>query len=275
MRTHLAVAVLVICAVLTGLGQEKVLIKYKMDKGKVFLYEDVVDGKGTQEMMGQEMKSTQYSRSINRWAIENVLADGSIVVVMSADSMVTRVKNQRMDTTITPKEMIGKRRKVVLTPRGVVTERAVIDSVNIEGMRGMAGRDGGRYHQFSPDPVAVGGKWTASILDTVESMGGKMYNAATMEYTLTGKEQKLGHECLKITYAGTTTTNGKGAMRGMEVFMEGSGKTAGTVYWDPSGYSVYEEATVDMDMNLAITGQQAMTIPTTSSNKITKTLLKN
>lgn len=273
MRMTIAFVLLAFSGVVAATGQEKFVLKYTMDKGKVFLYEDVIDAKSSQEMMGQEMKSTTFSRSINRWVVEDVRGDGSMVVVMSADSMVMRVKNPRMDTTMTPKEMIGKRRKVVLTPRGVVTERAVVDSVKIEGMRGSVMREGGRYHQFSPDPVAMGGKWTASILDTVESMGGKMFNSASMEYTLIGKEDKLGRECLKIGYAGTIATNGKGAMRGMEVYMEGTGKTAGTMYWDPRGMEVFEESTVDMDMTIAVTGQQSMTIPSSTSQKITKTLL--
>jgi hypothetical protein len=189
--------------------------------------------------------------------------------------MVSSVKSARMDTTMVQTQLMGKRKKLVLSPLGKVLDRIVVDSVKIEGMRSQGLRESATYHVLSPDPVAVGGKWNGSINDTVESMGGKMATDTKIEYTLVGKEKKDGYDCLKIAYAGTFSTNGKGSMRGMDFFVEGTGKVAGTLYWGLKGYIVAQEGTMETESTAAITGQQNMTIPSSSSMTITKRLIKN
>jgi hypothetical protein len=275
MSTRTMFALLLILAAGTVLAQEKFQLKYQMEKGKTFLYEDVIAGTTVQEMMGQEMKSTTRNRSLNRLVVDEVRPDGSMVLIASADSMVSSMKSARMDTTMVQTQLMGKRKKLVLSALGKVLDRIVVDSIKIEGMRSQGLRESSTYHMLSPDPVAVGGKWTGSMNDTVESMGGKMATDTKIEYTLVGKEKKDGYDCVKITYAGTFSTNGKGTMRGMDFFVEGTGKVAGTLYWGLKGYIVAQDGTIETESTAAITGQQNMTIPSSSSMTVTKRLIKN
>lgn len=51
--------------------------------------------------------------------------------------------------------------------------------------------------------------------------------------------------------------------------MEGTGKTQGFAYYDSkASIIVYSEMNTDMDMNLAIAGQENMTIPMSQSMKV-------
>jgi hypothetical protein len=123
--------------------------------------------------------------------------------------------------------------------------------------------------------VKIGEKWNSTTIDTVESMGGKIYHISNMEYTLSGKEKKQNHDCLKIDYIGTTSDTGKMMMNGMELFVEGNGKVKGTMYFDAKiGITVLDESTTDNEQTMAITGQQNMTIPMSVTSKSIKTLLE-
>jgi hypothetical protein len=58
------------------------------------------------------------------------------------------------------------------------------------------------------------------------------------------------------------------------LFIEGSGKSNGTLFFDPTdGLPVAEESTLDLELTIAVTGQQNMTIPQTQSMKTTMVLL--
>ena len=73
------------------------------------------------------------------------------------------------------------------------------------------------------------------------------------------------------------TIKGKGTQMGMEMFIEGTGKTQGFYYFDPKiSLIVYSEDNTEMDMNVAVSGPQNMTIPMTQSMKtVTKFEEKN
>ena len=96
--------------------------------------------------------------------------------------------------------------------------------------------------------------------------GGKVITIVTGESTVLGKETHGTHECLKISFAGTLTLSGKGSMNGMEFFLEGNGKTAGTFLVDIStGLALVADTKNDVETTVALTGQQNMTIPGSQS----------
>ncbi len=265
----------VLAVLSTAVAQETYTLRLLMEPGKAYLYDDVARTAMTQEMAGQEMKINTAVTMISRASVQARETDGSLVIITSLDSLVVASKSPRRDTTMVMTDMIGKRNKVVLSPVGKVLAREVIDSVTSPGSmaRGAAMREVVRYHQLPEEPVAVGAKWTKSVVDSNEGMGGKIVSTATVEYQLAGVEEKAGHACLRITYAGDMTIEGKGAMMGMEIFTEGRGTTSGTWFFDPKGgYTVAEDARIETDMTAAMTGQQTMTIPITQSTTVTRML---
>jgi hypothetical protein len=256
--------------------QPALQLKYGFEKGKVYRYADLVTSTMVQEMMGQEMKIYTTARMVSRVEVAEKRQDGASVLITSMDSLVVATKSPRRDTTMVMEELIGKRNRVVLSQLGVVESREVLDSVTVIPRMGRstAFREAVRFHQLPKLPVAVGGKWKTAVADTNDAMGGKMVSTSTLEYTVAGREQQIGHDCVKLTYTGTSSIEGKGSMMGMDVFMEGTGKLSGTVFFDDrEGLVVMEEGQNDTDITAAITGQQNMTIPMTQSAKVSRTLM--
>jgi hypothetical protein len=181
-----------------------------------------------------------------------------------------------MDTTIVMNDFIGKRTKFVLSAIGAVVSRQVVDTIKSLGQFGGGlQRSLSNFSKLPEKEVKIGDKWKSSTLDTLEMMGGKIVHNTLLDLTLSGKEKKQGHDCLKVDYTGTSSDTGKMMMNGMEIYMEGTGKLKGTMYFDPQqGLTVYDESMLDSEQTLAVTGQQNMTIPMSQSMKTTRALLE-
>jgi hypothetical protein len=261
---------LILTAVVSASGQEAYTLRYKFAKGKTYRYADTIVANTTQEMMGQEMKMMNAVYAVTRIVGEEAKKDGGAVLIFSMDTLRVSVKNVRMDSTLVPTELNHKRSRLTIDARGEAKKRETIDSVKAGGMYGVGAgtlQQLFRFALLAEKPVKVGEKWTAVRTDTTESMGGKGVSNATYEYTLASQEKYLGRECLKLTYTGKMTITSKGAMGGMDVFTEGNGTIAGTVYFDAkAGLAIAEDGKADVEMTAAVTGQQNMTIPITQSS---------
>ena len=257
-------------------AQDTYKLEYKFEKGKTYRYQDITKTDMTQEMMGKEMKIKSESNVVNRLVVDDVTKNGNAILLISADSMKVFSSTPMGDTTIIMSELIGKRTKVVLSNLGKIENREIVDSVKITGRAaGAAQREAIQFAKLSDKVVKIGETWTATTQDTVNQMGGKIAVTGNYEYTLLGQEKKDDRNCLKITYTGKTTTEGKAKMQGMEFFIDGSGKTSGTIYFDAkAGLVVYEETLNDSETNMALTGEQQMIIPITQVTKSIRTLIK-
>jgi len=250
-------------------------LRFRMQAGKSYVYADQIRADVTQEMGGQEMKISTNSTIVSRFSVDGVREDGSISLTTVLDTLLSSVKSPGRDTTRLVTELMGKRSHVVISSLGKILERSIIDSLKSVGpmTRGSAVRELMRFHTLPEQKVLTGGQWTGATVDSNDAMGGKMTTVTNIAYTLAGNEKKGGRECLKITYTGTVAIEGRGTMMGADVFSEGKGTLSGTWYFDPeAGITVAEDGILDTDVTLAMTGQQNMTIPVTSSTKITRTL---
>jgi hypothetical protein len=276
-RTMLFILFVGAVASLAADAQEQYTLQYKFEKGKVYRFADTTLVKSSQEMMGQEVKSTSTVLATTRLVPTEIRADGSTVLTVSPDVMTVSIKNARMDTTMVLKDMIGKRSRLTISKLGETISRQVIDTVNLSGMAAATGRqDMVRLHIMPSTPVKIGEKWTATKPDTFDAGGGKMITVSTIDFTLLSRETKAGTECLKISYAGKMTISGKGSMNGADYFIEGTGTTSGTYFADIStGLPVWEDSKYDVESTVAITGAQNMTIPGSQSVTAHRVLLKN
>jgi len=257
-------------------AQESYKLEYKFQKGKTYRFSHISNSNITQEMMGKEMKMTNASDMTFRVAVDDLTKEGNIALIVSIDSAKNTTKSPMMDTTMILNNIIGKRTKITVSKIGAVLSREVLDTIKNEGMMGSGSQRGMAQLTLLPEKeVKVGEKWNSTTIDTIESMGGKIIHTSNVEYTLSGKEKKQNHDCLKIDYIGTSSDTGKMMMNGMELFVEGNGKVKGTVYFDQKlGLIVLDESTTDNEQTMAITGQQNMTIPMSVTSKSTKTLLE-
>jgi hypothetical protein len=278
-KLYIAFTVLLVVAILASAqAQESYRLEYKFQKGKTHRYKSLTSSDITQEVQGQEMKMSANSTAIVRLVIDDVSNNRSTVMIVSADPMVARTKNPMMDTTMVLKNMMGKRTKITVDKTGKILSREVIDSVQYES-RGMnirmSQREAIGFIRLPEKELKIGEKWNDSKTDTTEVGTGKMMNTMDVEYTLVGKESKLGHDCLKISYAGKISTNGKINQMGMDIYTEGTGKVSGMLFFDHAqGMLVYDESMADVESTMAVTGQQNMTIPMTTSTKTIRELLE-
>jgi hypothetical protein len=257
-------------------AQDTYKLEFKFEKGKTYRYRDDAKTDMTQEMMGKEMKIKSEVNTVIRLVVDDVIKNGDAVLLISADSIKVFSNTPMGDTAMILNDLMGKRTKVTLSNLGKIENREIVDSVVITGRAaGMAQRESMQFTKFSNKAVKVGDTWTATTEDTVDQMGGKISVTSNYEYKLLGQEKKDDRNCLKITFTGKTTTEGKANMQGMEFFIDGSGKTSGTIYFDPkAGLVVYEETDNDSETNMALTGEQQMIIPITQVTKSIRTLIK-
>jgi hypothetical protein len=278
MFKHLVATLAFLLLAGSAYAQTSFPLKYKFAKGNTHRYADTIVVQTTQEMMGQEMKVFQDIHAVTRFLVEEQTPNGGAKVVTATDTMVLKVKNPRVDTTIVPVELLHKRNRFNITALGEVTSREVIDSVNmpmlLRASGGLGSREILRLPVLSEQPVKTGEKWTYTKVDSAKADGGSSRMSTTLEYTLVGREQYAGHDCAKLSFTGKVDVNSKSTMMGMDVFTEGGGKMTGVVFFDDkAGLFVGEEGKTDMEMTAAVTGQQNMTIPITSSVKTKHILL--
>ena len=272
-----SLAVLCASALLLSLSsaQTAYTLAYKFLPGKTYQYKSVSDGTVIQEMMGQEMKIENGSDMTVSISTETAGDDGSMSLITKLVEGSSRIKNPMQDTTIALTEMIDKRMRILVKADGSILGREIIDTVEAQrGMRGVSQREALRFHILPSKKVKQGETWSSTFTDTVDNMGGKIVNVVNSTYTFVGTEPKNGATCLKVDYTGTITVEGSGTMQGMDLYIEGGGKVAGTMYFDPSrGMVVLDESTTETESTIAVTGQQNMTIPISQKSKTVQTLL--
>jgi hypothetical protein len=280
MKRFAAVLLIVFLALSSAslFAQETFTLKYGFTKGETYRFREEAAMDQTLEMMGQEMKTATRTLFITRIETEDVMKDGSRVFLVSLDTMSTAVKSSRMDTTIVMRELVGKRTRITADPLGNVLKREIVDTVGslAEGMaRQMGGRENYRLHRLSNKPLPVGGTWHSTIVDSFPSGGGGTVATSEIDYTIAGKEPKMGPNVLKISYSGTSTVKSKQTMMGSDVFTEGNGTTKGAFYFDlVRGLPLQDEGKNEMELTAALTGAQKMTIPMSQAGTATRTLIE-
>lgn len=258
-------------------SQEKIKLEYKFEKGKTYLYKDATTGDMTQEMMGREMKMRNESSSLIRIVVEDTDKSKKSTLIISADSVMVRSSTPMRDTTMSVKEVEGKRTRILVSNLGKVLKREIIDSVKISGrVSALASREAINFPELPENSVSIGDKWKSTEIDTTSpDNSGQMVVTKDIEYTLVGKEKKNNHDSFKITYTGNSTTEGKFNMQGMEFYIEGSGKINGSFYFAPKlGLILELESTTESETTYATVGENPMTIPTTQKIVTKRTLVK-
>jgi len=284
MRTGSITALLLFAAgalaLQTAQAQEQYTLTYRLAKDHPYRFRDTTVVTSSQEMMGQEMKSTSTLVSTMRVVPTELKPDGSTVAEVSAEGMMAAVRNARMDTTFTFPDLVGKRSRVTLSKRGETLKHEVVDTVQTStlAMAAGVGRQEMMRFQVLPDkPVSIGDKWKTVKPDTAGmGPGGQVVTLVSGESTLLGKESHGKHECLKISFTGTLTLTGKGSMNGMQFYLEGNGKSSATYLVDiATGLAIVADSRNDVETTVALTGQQNMTIPGSQSAVTHRLLLED
>jgi Family of unknown function (DUF6263) len=258
-------------------GQEKFLLEYRYVKGKTYKYQEESKFESVQEINGQEMKATGSTFSLMKMIVEGVSESGDITFINSLEDLKITTKMPTMDTTMVMKDLLNKNIQTIISKTGKMIDQKILDTVNT----GKNFTEKGNslltvYKEFVVFPdreLKFGDTWNTERNDTTK--GTQMVTKVNAVYTLAAIEEKNSHPCLKITYTGKVEVGGKMTQMGMEFFMEGSGETSGTVWFDQqSGLIIAKESTNEQDLTMALTGQMQMTIPITQTVNSKFTLIE-
>ncbi|MCX6283092.1 MAG: hypothetical protein NTW31_02490 [Bacteroidetes bacterium] len=277
MKTKMILLIVTVVFVMVNVelrAQEKFNLNYKMGKGKTYRYLQGSIVESTQEMGGQEMKMNTDAHSLLKYEIDSVSADGTMSLVYSFEEVSFHMKGMGRDTTMDMKDKENKPVKAKLTASGKLTKEPSHDTAKTGKSSFSIGNLATVNFTRLPDhKVGIGEKWSRVSTDTTDVGEGQIVYKKNIEYVLTGKEKKGSHDCVKIEYKGSMEIVGKMKQMGMDLAMEGSGDTSGTLWFDAvMGLIIEELDNNTVDMTMALTGQQQMTIPITQKITTTQSL---
>ena len=257
-------------------AQESYDLSYKFIKGKTYLYKSETTSNMTQEVMGREMKFDNVANDVVRFMVNDVASNGDADLTFSLDSVVVKTSMMGRDTTLDASALLGKRVKATITPLGEVKNFEEVDSVAAPNRFVSLSQEVNRFFaRLAGKKVNTGDSWNGTIIDTIKNFGGAIIDTTDYVYTIAGKENKLGHSCVKIPFTSNLRLSGNGNIQGMELYINGTGKASGTIYFDAeNGLLVYEESNMDNNMTMATSGAQSMVIPITQSVIATQSLIE-
>lgn len=240
-------------------AQDATLLKYGFKKGKTYLDNMQLSNIVTQSMGGQEFKNEVIVKSTSEWLVENVdnAENATILVSLKKTKSVTKFSATEKDSVVN--NDLNEQAREVYSSAGNKISSSIISISE-------AGQFLGSLSHFTKilrlpvRPIKFGEKWTENVIDSIKateySPSNLVFNSV-IEFTLAGKEIINGVELYKITYSVTLQVNGSGNQMGMEAIFEGNGKSVGVAYFNPKLLLVVSNnANMELDMNLAISGQE-------------------
>ncbi len=266
LKQAMVLSLMVICGF--AFSQESVMLKYNFVKGKTYVVSNQIVSDMTQSMGGQEVKMASEINSTSEINVEDVDNDGNATALNTL--LGANVHSTMMGRDTTMQLNLNEQKRVVIASTG-----KQISSVNVGDTKKfqMMGSESqiARIQVLPSNEIKIGDKWHNTSVDSTqmsENSPVSTNSTTEIDYTFVGKESKDGVEYLRLNYSGTIAISGKGNMRGMDLFMEGTGKSEGFAYYNPQvSLIVYSEGTTEMDMSIAISGQQNMTMPMTQVMK--------
>jgi hypothetical protein len=249
----------------------------KVTKGQEYNYSIQMNSETVQSMGGQEMKFTANQDYTLKNNITDVKPDGKVETLTSNWDAKITAKIMK-DTTISLNGKVGSSTHTTFDKFGNILSKVKIDTVMQNTMGANFDNNmisNALFVEFPENLIKTGDKWTKDYSDSVDAagLGGKLGLKVKTEYELGTKEKIEGKDLYKVTYNSTMEVAGKGVMQGMNLFVEGTGMRKGELYFYPaSGVISSNIGNLELDMTIAVSGQQSMTIPVTQKMTITQRL---
>jgi len=252
-----------------------VTLRYNFEKGKTYRYMVETEAKVTQRIQRQENVSTINRTDVVRIDIHDV-SDSMLTAFVSYESIFGELQTRQQRITIGGQGFTGKKVKWTITNLGKTITIAKVDTF---AESQAIGDPISNFKQLViPLPrklLQVGDAWTQTEPDTINAMGSQFISVPDIEYKVTDYETKANYNCLKITYKGKVSFEGKGTMQGVTFSVTGESKPEGTVFFAPQeGVIVAQESTDDQETSTELSGPVYMLIPGTQTVKTNILLLK-
>jgi hypothetical protein len=267
LKNVMIIALIAICGFAYS---QETMLKYQFVKGKTYTHEVQLANNIIQSFGGQEMKMVMDISATGEFFVEDVNENGDITAIELIKDISMHSIMMGRDTTMSYKD-INEKNRVVYSKDGKQVSKVTIDSASIADLAGTTNQIA-KFIFLPEKNVKNGDKWQNAKTDKndiTEKNPIETTITSTEDFTFVGKETKDGQSFDKILIESTSVIEGKGTQMGMELFMEGNGKSQGFAYFDPkASIVVYTEINTEMDMTIAFAGQENMTIPMSQSMKV-------
>jgi hypothetical protein len=281
------VLVILLIAFLAGCAAKKqfwgdpttgLILQYQMPKDQVLKYQ--ISNKMTQnvEVMGNAMETrinTGYVFSVKSKGLKRINHHLDITI----DSMELDVSSPQGDLSPDVSSVIGKSFNMVLSNLGKELDLSGAESIAYEmgpsGERSIVSDFQAVFPDMAGKPVKIGDTWTTH--DTINVKGGNADLRLTFENinTLKGLETVNGMECVKVIAAVTGTMTGEGQQGPANLYFEGDIEATDTWYFAyKKGVFVKAISEGQTEADIAVTGEQKMTIPMTMKTNFETKLIK-
>jgi hypothetical protein len=264
----------------TLLSAQKIKPAIKVTADQKFEYSTTMNLINTQSMSGQEYSTEMDITASTDYVVDSVWTSGEPVMVVSTHDMKVKTSMMGKDTVITSPGLVGSSSRIVYNLNGKDIFKSVIENKDasknpVPGLDN-SGMYGGIFIQFPDTAISENDKWTIERSDTVSGgFSGEMVVKSSTINLYAGKVINEGVECYQINYISDIEITGKGNTQGMEVYIEGTGVNEGTTFVIISNGVIHRsESNSEMNLSVAIAGQQSMTIPMQQKMKISQILKK-
>ncbi len=256
--------------------------RYKFTPGETLKYNVTANMEMTTSQGGQDMTMQNDATQSLELSVESVDAN-AISIVTKPSAMKIHMNVPMMgDTTMELKELENRRTRSVVSPTGkqlkpptLLDTGAITDPMVAQVSRSME-HTMNVLHELPAETVAKGGTWTLTKNDTSDVEQGKVYTVSTMKGTYVRDCDTLGHSCAVLAY--TIDLKLEGAMKIQNMFdatITGDGTGKGTVYFDAArGKMLANVNVMEMNQQIAVTGQQSMVIPQTMTTKTNMSIVE-
>ncbi len=261
------------------------LLQYKGSPGKIRRYQMDTNLEQNMEMMGNEINITMQLVSFITQTIENIEDSGNINISIVYDSLQFDATGMQMVAMKGKLEeqinkLKGKKIEFRISNKGEVLETSGIDSLLPQQLNQFV-NSRELASSFTPDlpdkKVKIGDSWEVKKEVPIEKEDAKMKMnvSRNSKLTLIGKEKVDGLTLLKIQHTGTVGLDGEMEQGGMNLFLEGDGDIKGEILFDVKNGCLYSHSSeTEMDLTIATSGQQNMTIPMMQYVKVKISRLK-
>ena len=259
-----AILLFAVCTA-TGLAQDKV---YRYEKGKDYKYLLEETNMTIQEVQGQSMTSNTESTVSSVISIKDVNEAGNMTATVTIENALILVENDN-GTQSYGNDFTGKFISYTFDHLGDVVD---VDTNTTKLLEGPAASTLSRMSDLLPkldaSKLSVGSSWNTSKVDTSAQGENSTIVETETKYSVLGKKQVKGFDCLEISITVESEINGTMVRGDQEMSISGTREMKGTIH-----YAVAEGVLVAMNADttsdqVVVLAAMNMRVPITSTSNL-------
>lgn len=278
MRKSFSLLALVFILTQFLLSQE-ILLRYQPEKGRKFAYSLLTEGIINQTVMGIEQVINLNTAMRVYYLVQNVTSDGNVELIISIDTIKTKMKTQtlQMDTTLVLPVGFKFRQIVDKFGKGISFEIIEIKQQNLpSGFEERLDKRSYTHSVIFPEKkIKPNDSWSFSYIDTTINELGQAIVKTNGKYTFEGVETVNQIKCARLKLDANFLISGQGTIQDMKYGIEGEGKNIGTLWVDlATGIVVRSDTNSEIEMAMGMKGQVEMTLPMSQKMRTVLNLIR-